>query len=88
MSGAPGVLEIWGEGLLIFRELGSTGNYFQRLGEQAHNLGDLGSLAHKVKNKLKKNLREKTFISFDFLKKIFGFCGRAPPPPLSPLRKS
>ena len=28
----PGVLGIWGEGLLIFMELGSTGNYFRDLG--------------------------------------------------------
>ena len=33
--GPPGVLGIWGEWLFIFRELGSTGNYFQGFGEQA-----------------------------------------------------
>ena len=38
---APGVLRIWAEWLFIFRELGSTGNYFQGLGEQAHIFGDL-----------------------------------------------
>ena len=43
----PGVLWIWGEWLFIFRELGSTGNYFQGFGEQAHNFGDLGSPAEK-----------------------------------------
>ena len=29
------------------RDLGSTGNYFQGFGEQAHSLGDLGSPAKK-----------------------------------------
>ena len=43
--GPPGVLGIWGEWLFIFRELGSTGNYFQGFGEQAHSFGDLGSPA-------------------------------------------
>ena len=47
----PGVLGIWGEWLFIFRELGSTGNYFRRGREQADNFGDLGSLAKKQKNK-------------------------------------
>ena len=37
--GPPGVLEIWGEWLFIFRDLGSTGNYLRGAGEQAHNLG-------------------------------------------------
>ena len=41
----PGVWGIWGEWLFIFRELGSTGNYFRGAGEQAHNFGDLGSSA-------------------------------------------
>ena len=45
--GPPGVLGIWGEGLFIFRELGSTANYFRGAGEQAHILGDLGSTAKK-----------------------------------------
>ena len=45
--GSTGVLGIWGEWLFIFRELGSTGNYFQRFGEQAHSFGDLGSPAKK-----------------------------------------
>ena len=43
----PGVLGIWGEGLFIFRELGSTANYFRGAGEQAHIFGDLGSTAKK-----------------------------------------
>ena len=49
ISGAPppGVLGIWGEGLFIFRELGSTANYFRGAGEQAHTFGDLGSTAKK-----------------------------------------
>ena len=43
----PGVLGIWGEGLFIFRELGSTANYFRGAGEQARTFGDLGSTAKK-----------------------------------------
>ena len=39
--GPPGVLGIWGEWLFIFRELGSTGNYFREAMKQAHNFGDL-----------------------------------------------
>ena len=46
-DGPPGVLGIWGEGLFIFRELGSTANYFRGAGEQAHTFGDLGSTAKK-----------------------------------------
>ena len=42
-----GGLGIWGEWPFIFRELGSTGNYFQGSGEQAHSFGDLGSPAKK-----------------------------------------
>ena len=49
----PGVLGIWGEWLFVFRELGSTGQYFKGAREQAHNLGDLGSLAKKQKKKRK-----------------------------------
>ena len=45
----PGVLGIWGEWLFIFRDLGSTGNYFRGSGEQAHSFGDLGSPAKKQK---------------------------------------
>ena len=47
--GPPGVLGIWGEWLFIFRELGSTGNYFRGARDQAYNLGDLGSLAKNLK---------------------------------------
>ena len=36
---------------MIFRELGSTGNYLRGARKQAHNFGDLGSLAKKQKNK-------------------------------------
>ena len=43
----PGVLGIWGEGLFIFRELGSTANYLRGAGEQAYTFGDLGSTAKK-----------------------------------------
>ena len=52
--GPPGVLGIWGEWLFIFRELGSTGNYLRGAREQAHNFGDIGSLAKKQKKKKKK----------------------------------
>ena len=45
--GPPGVLGIWGDGLFIFRELGSTANNFRGAGEQAHTFGDLGSTAKK-----------------------------------------
>ena len=47
--GPQGVLGIWGEWLFIFRDLGSTGNYFRGAGEQAHSFGDLGSPAKKQK---------------------------------------
>ena len=47
----PGVLGIWGEWLFIFRDLGSTGNYFRVPGEQAHSFGGLGSPAKKQKKK-------------------------------------
>ena len=36
-----------GEGLFIFRDLGSTGNYFQGSWEQAQSLGNLGSPTKK-----------------------------------------
>ena len=47
----PGVLGIWGEWPFIFRELGSTDNYFRGSREQAHIFGDLGSPAKKIKEK-------------------------------------
>ena len=47
LKGPPGVLGIWGEWLFVFRGLGSTGNYLRRDSEQAHNFGDIGSLAKK-----------------------------------------
>ena len=37
--GPPGVWGIWGEGLFIFRDLGSTGNYFRGAGKQAPSFG-------------------------------------------------
>ena len=52
--GPPGVFRILEEWLFIFRELGRTGNYFRGAREQAHNFGDLGSLAKKNKKKNKK----------------------------------
>ena len=65
---------IWGEWLFIFRELGSTGNYFREAREQALNFEDLGSLAKKP---LKLG---KASILFDFLK-ISSASGELPPPP-------
>ena len=47
IGGATRGLGIWGEWLFIFRELGSTGNYFHGFREQAHSFGDLGSPANK-----------------------------------------
>ena len=47
MDGPPGVLGIWGEWLFIFRDLGSTGNYFRGAGETAHSFEDIGSPAKK-----------------------------------------
>ena len=46
-------------------ELRSTGNYFKGAREQAHNFGDIGSLAKKQKKK-----KGKSSNLFDFLKKI------------------
>ena len=37
--GAPEIIGIWREWLFIFREMGSTGNYFQGFWKQAHSLG-------------------------------------------------
>ena len=45
--GPPAVLGISREWLFIFRELGSTENYFRGAGEQAHTFGDLGNTAKK-----------------------------------------
>ena len=51
-----GPREIWGEWLLIFRELGSTGNYFRNLGSKLIVFG-FGVPCKKVKKKL--TLKEK-----------------------------
>ena len=67
----PGAFGIWGEWLFIFKELGSTGNYFRGGREQAHNFGDLGSFAKKQKNKEKLQF-------FKFLLLL----GASPPDPL------
>ena len=50
---APRGLGIWREWLFIFRELGSTSNYLRGAREQAHNFGDIGSLAKKPQKKNK-----------------------------------
>ena len=47
--GPPGVFGIWGKWLIIFRDLGSTDNYFRGAGEQAHSFGDLSTPAKKQK---------------------------------------
>ena len=60
LLGPQRVLGIWGEWLFIFRELGSTGNYFRGAGEQVYCIGDLGSPAKKQNNK------GKASILFDF----------------------
>ena len=57
---------IWENGYLFFMELGSTGNYFQGIGEQAHSFGDLGSTAKKFK----KNLTLKEKPSFRLIKSL------------------
>ena len=77
--GPPGVLGIWGEWLFIFRELGSTGNYFQGFGEQAHSFGDLGSHAIFLKKNL--TLKEKPSFRLIFFLKIgfWGWGGGSPP---------
>ena len=54
-QGFGGSGEKW---LFIFRELGSTCNYFRGAREQAHNFGNLGSLAKKQKKKKKKKIRK------------------------------
>ena len=71
---APGVLGIWGEGLFIFRKLGSTCYYFYGAGEQAHGFRDLGALQKVKKIIYKSYLKGNASILFD-KKKIFGFWG-------------
>ena len=68
VTGPPGVLGIWGEWLFIFRELGSTGYYLKGAREQAHNFGDIWSLAKKQKNK------EKPTFCWIFFKNFFSPC--------------
>ena len=65
-SNCGGPQGFWGSGgewLFIFRDLGSTGNYFKGSREQAHSFVDLGSPAKKQKNK------GQASILFDFFKK-------------------
>ena len=57
---------------IIFRELGSTGNYLKGAREQAHNFGDLESLVKKQKNK------EKPPFCLIFKKKSSASGGLAP----------
>ena len=57
ISGPLVVLGIWGEWIFIFKELESTGDYFQGFEEKTHSFGDLGRPAKKVKKNL--SLKEK-----------------------------
>ena len=52
-GGSPGFFGIWGEGLFIFRELRSTGNYFRGAREQPHNF-------RESYTKVKKNIKNPT----------------------------
>ena len=80
-KGPPGVLGIWGKWLFIFRELGSTVNYFQVCGKQANIFGDLGS---PVKKKLKNlSLKEKPSFRLTFSKKSSAWGSGKPPDPPS-----
>ena len=74
--GPPGVLGIWGERLFIFRDLGSTCNYFRGAGEQARSFGDIGSPA-----KMQKIIKEKPPFSLIFLKISSAYGGKAVPDP-------
>ena len=77
-NGPPGVLGIWGEWLFIYRELGSTGNYFQGFGKQSHSFGGLGSPAKKFK---KITLKEKPSFRFIFFLISLASGGSPPDPP-------
>ena len=48
LLGSPGVLGIWGKLLFVFRELGSTDNYFRDWGE-AHSFSGFREPCKKVK---------------------------------------
>ena len=61
---------------IYFMELGSTGNYLRGAREQAHNFGDLGSLAKKQKN------MEKPPFCLIFFLNFFCFWGASSPGPL------
>ena len=61
--GPPGVWGIWGEWPFIFRDLGSTCDYFRGAGEQAHSFEDLGSPTKK-----QKEIKEKPPFCLIFLK--------------------
>ena len=85
MDGPQGVLGIWGEWLFIFRDLGSTGNYFRGAGETAHSFGDIGSPAKK-QNIIKEKLPFcSIFIPRHTLVSTFRCLSVCPPvPPCSP----
>ena len=52
----PGVSGCCGEGLLLFGELGNTGNYFRVARVQAYTFGDLGSSAKKSEENKSRDL--------------------------------
>ena len=64
--GAPRGFGDLGRTAIYSRELGSTGNYFQGYGEQAHSLGDLGCPVKKQKINLKSHLKGKSFFLVNF----------------------
>ena len=73
--GPPGVLGILGEWLFIFRELGSTGNYFRGAREQANNLLYFTIIIYNYNlPKSKKKKIGKASILFDFLKISSAAC--------------
>ena len=80
-TGAPRGFGDLGRMALIFREPGSTGNYFRGAREQAHNFGDIGSHAKKQKQN-----KEKPPFGLIFLKNVFCFWGASTPPPEPPCK--
>ena len=72
----PGGFGDMGRRDIFFRELGSTINYFQGFGEQAHSFGDLGSPAKKVKHEFKNfTLKEKPSFRLIFLNSFSASAG-------------
>ena len=74
LEALPGVLGIQGEGLFIFRDLGSRVIYFQGFGEKAQFLGVLGSRKQGAEEKHFRELGRKAFF-------LSGSREQRPPPP-------